>query len=58
MREREIHRLKAMVGALSTLGPRVTPTSFREAWMELKLGLVQSHFLYQIRYTIPRFVQH
>ena len=33
IRERELHLLEAT-------------TSFREAWMETKLGLVQSHFLY------------
>ena len=53
IREREVHRQEAMVGALSTPRPRVThipnplpPTSFQETWMEMKLGLVQSRFLY------------
>ena len=65
MRERELHCLEAMFGGtfyIGTVGHTHTetlwpPTSFREAWMEIKLGLAQSHVLHQIGYTITLFVQ-
>ena len=37
--------------------PLWPPAPFRETWMEMKLGLAQSHFLYRICYCIPSFVQ-